>query len=351
MKKMLLLLCTWVCSLPVMQAHAQNQADSLSLDGLYQGVPVAVPFLRMNQDIRSAGIGESGVALPGDNVTHYANPARMVQVQSKSAVAIAYTPWMTNLAKNIALYVASGYYKLSDEDVFSASLRYLKQGRLQLTDDYGQHMGESSPYDLAMDVSYARKITDVLHIGASFRFINSHMISSGYAGYNDGNAVAADLGIYYASKPNTKGQSLSLGAALTNIGSKIKYGAAFNSYRLPANLAIGAAFKQQMEEEHELIFSAELNKLLVAAAAPANSFGNTLQYNIGGEYTYHGMFSVRAGYSHESRQVGGLQYITTGLGLKYKLCRFDLAYLLPSGKGAGATINNTFKLGLGFILK
>jgi len=108
MKKILQLLCGWACICGTLTVRAQNYSDSLSLDGSYQASPVAVPFLRMSQDIRSAGIGESGVALPGDNVTHYANSARMVQVQSKSAVSLAYTPWMTNLAKNIALYAASG---------------------------------------------------------------------------------------------------------------------------------------------------------------------------------------------------------------------------------------------------
>ncbi|WP_153795745.1 PorV/PorQ family protein [Foetidibacter luteolus] len=351
MKKIVQLLTAMAAVVAVTPVMAQDHSDSLSINGLYQASPVAVPFLRMNQDIRSAGIGETGVALPGDNVTHYANPARMVQVQSKSAINVAYTPWMTNLAKNIALYSVSGYYKFSDEDVFTAGVRYFKQGRLQMTDDYGQSLGESSPYDMALDLSYARKITDELHIGASFRYINSRIISGSYDGYRNGSAVGADLGLYYQSKANVKGQSWHLGMALTNIGSKVKYGAAFNSYQLPTNLALGVAFKQKIEDDHELIFSTEFNKLLVAPANGKNSFGNTLQYNFGGEYTYNSMFSVRAGYSHESKTTGGLQFITTGIGLKYKVCRFDMAYLLPSGKGAGAMVNNTFKLGLGFILK
>ncbi|MFT3703858.1 MAG: PorV/PorQ family protein [Agriterribacter sp.] len=351
MRKFVQLLLGAGCLLMASSVSAQNNTDSVSLNGQYQVIPVAIPFLRMNQDIRSAGIGESGVALPGSNITHYANPARMLQVENKSAVALAYTPWMSNLAKNISLYSASGYYKFSSVDVFSAGLRYFKQGKLQLTDEYGQNMGESSPYDLAVDLSYARKITDRLHLGASFRYINSHIISSGYDGYKNGNAVAADLGLYYASKINAKGQSLHLGAALTNIGSKVKYGAAFSSYQLPANLAVGAAFKQKMQEVHQLIFSAELNKLLVASSGNKQNLGNTIQYNFGGEYAYHEILAIRAGYSYASRQVGGLQYLTMGLGVKYKICRFDVAYLIPSGRSTASTISNTFKLGLGFIIQ
>ncbi|RAJ06549.1 hypothetical protein LX64_01676 [Chitinophaga skermanii] len=347
MKKFSRLISALACMFIMSTANAQNNTDSVTWNG--KASPTAVPFLRMNTDIRSAGIGESGVALPGDNVTHYANAARMAQIESKGAVAVAYTPWMSNLAKNIALYAASGHYKFNEREVFSASLRYFKQGKLLQTDEYGQSVGESNPYDLAVDVSYARKLSNRFSIGAAFRYINSHIANNSYAGYKNGNAVAADLGVYYQSKENAQGQSWHAGAALTNVGTKIKYGEDNSSYKLPSNFALGVAFQQKWEELHQVILTTEVNKPLVKSYV--DGFGKNIVYNVGGEYAYRKMLALRAGYNYENTAVGGLRYVTTGLGVYYKILRFDLAYLIPTQDGANATISNTFKFGFSFLIQ
>lgn len=338
-----LLLCIIASS-----TYAQT-SDSASLAG--HVTQTSVPFLNMNQDIRSAGIGESGIALPGDNVTHYANPARMTQVEHTSAASLTYTPWMSNLVKNIALYSATAYYKRNEQEVFSAGLRYFKQGKLDMTDNNGQYMASSSPYDLAIDVAYSRKLNKQLSLGAAFRYINSHIATSAYQGYKNGSAVAADLGLYYETAVNEGGQSWHAGAVLRNLGSKIKYGQDLTSYKLPATAGIGVAFQQKIAELHRIIITTEVNEALVKTSGKNSSKGDNIQYNFGAEYMYHSMFAIRAGYSHESPEIGGLRYLTTGVGYTFKTLRFDVAYLVPGGKGATSTISNTFKLGFSFVIK
>ena len=143
MNKFIPLLCGMACVFIAKPSFSQNAGDSITASGSYN---TAVPFLRMNTDVRSAGIGESAMALPGDNVTHYANPARMAQVGNKSSVAFSYTPWMTNLIKNVALYSVSGYYKTSENEVISGGIRYFKQGQLKQTSDGGNDLGQFSLY-------------------------------------------------------------------------------------------------------------------------------------------------------------------------------------------------------------
>jgi hypothetical protein len=46
-----------------------------------------------------------------------------------------------------------------------------------------------------------------------------------------------------------------------------------------------------------------------------------------------------------------LQFITTGLGLSFKSCRLDLAYLIPAGSSTTSTMSNTFKTGFSFLIK
>jgi hypothetical protein len=348
MKKLIPLICGMACLLFAKPAISQTIGDSVNAAA---STLTAAPFLRLNTDIRAAGIGESAIALPGDNATHYANPARMVQVKNTSSVAVAYSPMATNLVKNIALYSVSGFYKTSENEVISGGIRYFKQGELKLTGDQGDVLGQSDPYDMAIDASYARKLSEQLYLGATFRYIYSHIVNSGYAGFQNGSAVAADLGLYYQTKENSKGQSWHLGAVVSNVGSKIKYSDISNGYALPATAGIAAAFQQKLTDEDRLIFTADAVSPLTAPVPGKGFFEQRMQYNVGGEYGYHDLLFVRAGYSSESTQFSGFQFITTGLGLSFKSCRIDMAYLIPSGNATSSTTTSTFKLGFSFIIK
>jgi hypothetical protein len=348
MNKLIPLICGMACLLFAMPARSQTNTDSITAAA---SSLTAAPFLRMNTDVRAAGIGESAIALPGDNATHYANPARMVQVTNKSAVNVSYTPWMTNLVKNVALYSVSGFFKTSDDEVISGGVRYFKQGELKQTDDFGQVLGQTNPYDLAIDASYARKLSENLFIGASFRYIYSHIVSTGFMGYENGSAVAADLGLYYQTDVNENGQSWNLAAVVTNVGSKIKYNTNSEGYSLPAAASIGAAFTQRITDEDQLIFTGDVVSPLTAPIPGNSYFENRMQYNLGGEYGYHNLFFIRAGYSSESTQLSGFQFVTTGLGLAFKSCKLDMAYLIPAGSSTSSTVSNTFKIGFSFIIK
>jgi len=348
MKRYVPLLCGMACLVFVSVARSQTIYDSATAGA---SSLTAAPFLRMNPDVRSSAIGQSGIALQGNNITHYANPARMVQVSDKSAVSLSYTPWMNNLVKNVALYAVSGYFKSSDNEVISAGVRYFKQGQLNQTDESGQSFGVYNPYDLAIDASYSRKLSEVLYIGATFRYIYSQILSTGFNGYQNGSAVAADLGLYYQSKENEKGQTVSLGGVVTNIGSKLKYNVNSPGYALPATAGIGGAFNQKMTDEDRVIFTADLLTPITQPVAGKGFFQDRIQFNFGGEYDYHSLLFVRAGFSHESTAFDGYEFVTTGIGLNVKSCRVDLAYLIPSGSTTSSIMSNTFKIGFSFIIK
>jgi hypothetical protein len=348
MNKLIPLFCGMAGLLLANPAMSQTVGDSVTAAA---STLTAAPFLRMNTDIRAAGIGESAIALPGDDATHYANPARMVQVKNTSAVAVAYSPMATNLVKNIALYSVSGFYKTSENEVISGGIRYFKQGELKLTGDQGDALGQSNPYDMAIDASYARKLSQKFYLGATFRYIYSHIVNSGYDGFQNGSAVAADLGLYYQTEENSEGQSWHLGAVVANVGSKIKYSNISNGYALPSTAGVAVAFQQNLTDEDRLIFTADAVSPLTAPVPGNGFFEQRMQYNVGGEYGYHNLFFIRAGYSSEGTQFSGYQFVTTGLGLSFKSCRIDMAYLIPSGSATSSTTTSTFKLGFSFIIK
>ena len=109
-------------------------------------VTSAVPFLRISPDARSGGMGDVGIATAPDANAAFANIARTPFTTSKFGVAINYTPWLRDLSVNdVFLASLGGYYKISDGQAISASLRYFKLGSIQFTDALGNDLQQYNP--------------------------------------------------------------------------------------------------------------------------------------------------------------------------------------------------------------
>ncbi len=187
-----------------------------------------------------------------------------------------------------------------------------------------------------------------------------------------GTAVAGDIGVYYNSF-NETGQGWSLGAAFSNLGTKISYTSdATQRNYIPANLGIGVGHTWVTNEVHKISLNGEINKLLVpappgygsdsAAYAKYNSDGvvsgwfksfssSAMAYSVGGEYTYNDQFALRLGYYADSRSMGKRNYFTAGVGINYSVLGLNFSYLLPSGNGVNRNpLSNTIRIGLVFNL-
>ncbi len=168
---------------------------------------------------------------------------------------------------------------------------------------------------------------------------------------------------------------LGLGLNVSNIGSKINFGGSDNSEFIPTNLRIGASLMIPVDEYNRFTIAADANKLLVPtypseaqyndAPDKANyndytdyvqkkyydissisgifkSFGDApggfkeemqeVQWSLGGEYTYHDQFSLRAGYHNESANKGNRKYFTVGAGFKMNVFSLDAGYVIATAK-------------------
>lgn len=105
---------------------------------------------------------------------------------SKAGVALSYTPWLRKLVNDVALAYLAGYYKLGDSDMqaIGASLRYFSLGEVQESRDGG--MGNQlilNPYEMAFDVSYSRKLSDVFSMAVAlqlYSFGHGCLVGRGY---------------------------------------------------------------------------------------------------------------------------------------------------------------------------
>lgn len=356
-----------VCSQQVM---AQSNLNGTNKDY----VTTAVPFLRISPDARAGAMGDCGIATSPDANAQYWNLAKMPFNEKNFGVSATYTPWLRDLVPDIFLAYIAGYGKFGQDgnQVISASMRYFSLGNINYTTVNAEPNGTGMPREYSFDVGYSRKFSDNLSLGLGMRYIHS-AIAAGVANqgtgtnYRPGNAVSADLGVYYTKPVETrdgKTNNLSFGAVISNLGTKISYNSVRRDF-IPMNLGLGAAYKMEIDEYNSVTATMDINKLLVPAlngsdtqvsvmSGVFSSFSKgdqikKLQVSVGGEYWYQNQFAVRAGYFYEDKDNGDRQYITAGLGVRYNVFELNASYIVPQGTGITRNpLSNTVRFSLVF---
>jgi len=359
------------------------QISSGQLDGRSIPINTAVPFLRITPDARSGAMGDVGVAISPDAYSIYNNLSKLPFAEKNAGLAVTYTPWLKELVNDVFLASLTGYTKLDEQQAVSASLRYFSLGTVTFTDYAGSVLQDFHPREFAVDAGYARKLSDHFSIGLTGHFIYSNLASGqtvggGSAPIKAGKAFAVDLSGFYTKdfeKDDGLVNKLSIGAAISNIGTKISYvSSAQDKDFLPTNLGIGTAYTLALDETNQLTFALDINKLLVPTPDSAgtyrtksslegmfSSFGDApggfkeelqeLMYSVGMEYWYNQQFAVRAGYFNENKNKGNRKYFTAGIGVKYDVFGLNFSYLVPSGSGIQRNpLSNTLRFTLTFDL-
>ena len=348
-------------------------------------VTTAVPFLRISPDARSGGMGDVGIATIPDASSIFWNLSKVPFAKDQSALVLTYTPWLKGLDLNdVYLVSAAGYHQIDDMQAISGSVRYFSLGNIQFTDNRGNDLQTYRPREFAVDAGYSRKLSDRLGLGISLRYINSNLASGQSASgstYKTGTAVAGDLSLFSDGSEGGTVSGFNWGVAISNLGSKISYtNDAQEKDFIPANLGLGAAYVNVIDETSKITFGLDVNKLLVPTP-PAigdsaglvnyhnkgvvgswfSSFGDApggfseelkeFQVSVGGEYTYNDQFSLRLGYFYENPTKGDRQYFTVGAGLNYNVFGLNFSYLIPSGNGVNRNpLSNTLRFSILFNL-
>ncbi len=247
---------------------AQNSAVIAGQDTTNRVITTAVPFLTFSPDSRHAGMGDAGVATSPDANSAHWNPAKFAFIEDDYGFALSYTPWLSRFFNDMSISYLAGFKRIDNLSTVAASLRYFDLGDIQLTDGGGNSLGEFNPREIALDVTYSRALSEALSIGLTGRFIHSNLSGSISASGNEGQpgvSVAADLGIYYSKDVSFTGRAstLSWGASISNIGSKITYNSAENSDFIPTNLRVGSALTTKLDARNKITFALDLNKLMV----------------------------------------------------------------------------------------
>ena len=349
-------------------------------------ITTAVPFLLIAGDARSAGMGDNGVATTADAFSQQYNPAKYAFSLDKQGFSASYTPYLTQLVNDISLGQVTYFNRYNERSAVGASLRYFSLGEIQLTDINGEFLYIVKPNELALDVSYALKLSDRFSMAVAGRFISSNLkIQDGTNDNRAARSYAVDVAGFYQSEEmafkDFNGR-LRFGMNMQNLGPKINYDQTQtdeNSNFLPSNLKIGSAFDFILDDFNKVSANVEFAKLLVPTpnpdpsktaaqnAAEYNKIGWTeglfksfndapggmseefkeITYAIGSEYTYQDSFSFRMGYFHESAAKGARKFYTLGTGFTYNVVKIDLSYLFSASK-VNNPLENTLRFSLTF---
>ena len=352
-------------------------------------ITTTMPFLSINPDTRSGGMGDAGTALSPTCFSSFWNTAGIVFSEKDNEVGIAFIPWLRQLnLTDMNLSYLSGFKKIGERQAFTAGLRYFSLGTITFTNDKGDKLRDDKPSEFELLGGYAFKLTDRFSIGLNGKFAYSNLtggqIVAG-AQTKAGIAGGADISVMYQNqdlKVGGKEASYNFGLTINNIANKVSYSPNGQGDFVPINLKIGNAFTSYLDKYNAFTVSVDLQKLLVPTppiynvsrsqliAGNENKVGvvagmlksfydapgqlsmdwtDTLfnddktaqivkgsvfkeelrEINIGTgiEYDYNKTFAVRGGYFHESATKGNRQFFTFGVGLKYQMLQIDLSYI------------------------
>lgn len=351
--------------------HAQGGQDDVKHK--FAPINTAIPSLSIAPDARGGSMGDNGVATTPDINSQYWNPAKYAFSYSKAGVSLSYTPWLRKLVNDVALAYLSGYYKIGSNDLqaIGASVRYFTLGEVKENRDEG--MGNQlilNPYEMAIDVSYSRKLSEYFSMAVALRYIRSDMGASSDEDMVPDNAFAADIA-GYLEKYVILGNSeclWSFGFNLSNIGTKVSYDGGNTNQFLPTVLKVGTGLLYPLDDYNQIGLYVDLSKYLVPSApiqegttpedeaayqekyedynnmSPITgmfkSFGDSpngfkgeleeIMASIGLEYNYNQQFFVRGGYYYENKYQGNRQYFSVGAGFRMSVFQLDAAYLIST---------------------
>ena len=241
-------------------------------------------FLKIGVGGRATAMGDAFIAIANDVSALYWNPAGLTQF-SENQVMFAHNQWVVDINHDFI----GGVYHLDDENTFGVSLTSLSMDEMKVTTEYapfgtGEYFGFS---DLAIALSYSKKMTDQFSFGGTVRYIEESLDKLKMLG------IMIDLGTYYwtglgstrfAVTVTNFGNDLAPDGEVVLVGNRTN--SEWQSFSPPTMFRIGFALEPYENDEHRVTTSIQLN----------HPNDNSENVSLGVEYVWHKMFFARGGY-------------------------------------------------------
>jgi hypothetical protein len=257
----------------------------------------AATFLSIGQSARAIGMGSAFVGIQNDPANLYWNPAGIASIEGVSLL-FDHTNWFADVGYNFlgATYNIEGFGTLGLSLIVS-DIGEMDVTTIQQPEGTGQKF---SATDLAVSIAYAIQLTEDFAIGFNPKFIYQSIWNM------NASTFAVDLGMQY----RTPFDGMILAMSISNFGTKMQLEGnttlvlfdsdpqssgnndkipAFletNSWALPLIFRVGVAYNPIKSENHKVT-------LALDALHPSDNYESV---NVGAEYTFMNLLSLRGGY-------------------------------------------------------
>jgi len=257
----------------------------------------AATFLSIGQSSRAIGMGSAFVGIQGDPSAMYWNPAGIASIEGISFL-FDHTNWIADVAYNFF----AGTYQIEGFGTLGLSVIISDIGDMEVTtinqpDGTGQTFTAT---DFAVSLAYAVQLTENFAIGFNPKFIYQSIWNT------NATSFAVDMGVQY----RTPFDDMILAMSISNFGTKMQLAgnstlvlydedplSSGNNDKIPAYLEtqswalplifrVGLAYEPFKIEDHKLT-------LALDALHPSDNYESV---NVGAEYIFMNIFSVRGGY-------------------------------------------------------
>jgi hypothetical protein len=280
-------------------------------------------FLKIGVGARATAMGESFVAIANDVTALFWNPAGLMQFED-NGVHFSHSEWLVDLKHEFA----GGVYRIGKHNAIGFSVVSLHTAPMKKTTEFQpEGTGEYFKYgDLALGITYARKLTDQFSFGASFKYVEETLAELKMRGY------MFDLGTYYwTGLSNSR-----FAVTISNFGPQVKPTGSvnliegrtlseFQSFPPPTVFRIGFAIDPITKAPNKLTTSIQLN----------HPNDNAENLDIGSEYSFKDFLFIRGGYKFN---VDNENY-SGGIGLKVPIfmTKTSVDYSIANFKDLGYT--------------
>ena len=119
------------------------------------------------------------------------------------------------------------------------------------------------PREFTVGLSYGRKLSENFSVGIGGKFFLSNLANGQSVNglrISAATGFAADISATYNSNPDlgdSYGNNLTVGLALSNLGSRISYTNSQDREAIPTNLGLGVGYKINLDEYNSVTFIAD----------------------------------------------------------------------------------------------
>ncbi len=272
-------------------------------------------FLNIPVGGRPAALGGAYTALADDAYAPIFNAGGLGFVPS-SQLSLMHLSYIDSVSYEFASFV----HPFSAGHSIGLSVQNLRTGSIPSTDANGNANGDFSSSSFAYSLAYGQTIGKIFSLGLAAKLIQSSIASE------SASASAVDIGAML--RPS---DVFGLGAAVTNIGSEIKF--VDQSDPLPLTFRLGGFYRPTNH--------------WVLALQGSHARSDSTDGQAGLEYSPVEMFAFRFGYRTETvDKIDGLTGFTTGVGVRVAGQQFDYAWAPLGDLGNTQYFSLLFQWGL-----